>query len=445
VATHVNKITKTQNNLKNLTGFDDNVSGFPGKMVDSMQTREYVRDENLSQIIPDEINKGEQKRHVYLFNDLLVLTKPVKNKKKEQFKDMYNTSDIIDVIQMEATDTIPPHTLQVQMKDNITIILCCGTAGALRNWMNDLKPKGVNPQQPQTDKIRVKKKTDKEERDTSNPKKGSSSSKSKEGKGKESSKKGKDSTKQGKDSTSRPLKKQGSRSLKKQNSKNVKKDPKSGKPEDTKQGEPQPEGRKSNLQDQNPEGRKSNLQNLKPDGRKSGSQDPKVEEPKTTAPQVNPTLPSNTQVTTPQSTTTPQGTIPVTTPQVTTTPQSTTTPQDTTPVTPTPDVTTSPTQPPGKSVEERIKDLEDVLKGLGTTLKSLKRRNNNYKKREKEMLKTIEEMKKIFGNIADVLPAKKTTKPKNNIGVTPPAGTQTPTSDNTSTTNAPPTINTPTN
>jgi len=161
IANHVNKITKTQNNFKSLTGFDDNVTGYPGKMVDEMQTREYIRDEVLSQIFPEESPKNrEQKRHVYLFNDLLVLTK-LQKKKKEIFKEMYNTNDITDVSQApDVNEAIPQHSLIIKLKQNVELIFCCGASGALRNWMNDLKPQNKSKSSRNKSGRKKKKKDD---------------------------------------------------------------------------------------------------------------------------------------------------------------------------------------------------------------------------------------------------------------------------------------------
>jgi len=81
VATHVNQTTKAQENLTILSNFDENVSGYPGKMVEAMGTRQYLRDDALIQIIKDEHGvEKEEKRHVYLFSDIIVFTKSQKKK-----------------------------------------------------------------------------------------------------------------------------------------------------------------------------------------------------------------------------------------------------------------------------------------------------------------------------------------------------------------------------
>jgi len=83
VTDHVNKITKQNELVMKLNTFDETVQGYPERMIDSMDRRSYVKDEILTQLIVDSNwkVKEEAKRHIYLFNDIIVLTRPQKRKK----------------------------------------------------------------------------------------------------------------------------------------------------------------------------------------------------------------------------------------------------------------------------------------------------------------------------------------------------------------------------
>jgi len=179
IASHVNNISKNQTNLLKLSNFDESVTGFPGKMIDNMNTRTYVRDEILNQITIDLEHSRikEDRRHLYVFNDIIVITKPPK-KKKESFVFMFKTTDMKSVTPTKGETSLPqatpPHTIKITLRNKTDYYFNCLGAGAVTNFIKDLQPlvvqapdgdntepplKDSNEKKPKKVKTRVKAQT----------------------------------------------------------------------------------------------------------------------------------------------------------------------------------------------------------------------------------------------------------------------------------------------
>jgi len=145
IASHVNNITKNQTNLLKLSNFDESVTGFPGKMIDFMNTRTHVRDEILNQITIDFDHSRikEDRRHLYVFNDIIVITKPQK-KKKESFVIMFKTTDMKSVSPTKGETNLPqatpPHSIKISLRNKSDYYFNCLGGGVVINFIKDLQP-----------------------------------------------------------------------------------------------------------------------------------------------------------------------------------------------------------------------------------------------------------------------------------------------------------------
>jgi len=120
-------------------------------MVDEMNTRIHIRDEIVNQLVFEDNKMKEKKRHIYLYNDLLVITQPQK-KKNEKFIEKYNKKKIRIVSQVDSTDEIPPHTIKIIFRDKSDILISFNVGGSVINWMNELAPKSATPRSDRTER-----------------------------------------------------------------------------------------------------------------------------------------------------------------------------------------------------------------------------------------------------------------------------------------------------
>jgi len=104
-------------------------------MIEAMGTRNYLRDDMLIQIVKDEDGaEKEENRHVYLFSDIIVFTKPQK-KKKELWKESKQISEVDDVQSLDKGQSL----LLIQLKGGIDIVLKYNGMGIRNLWLNELK------------------------------------------------------------------------------------------------------------------------------------------------------------------------------------------------------------------------------------------------------------------------------------------------------------------
>jgi len=114
-------------------------------MIDFMNTRTHVRDEILNQITIDFDHSRikEDRRHLYVFNDIIVITKPQK-KKKESFVIMFKTTDMKSVSPTKGETNLPqatpPHSIKISLRNKSDYYFNCLGGGVVINFIKDLQP-----------------------------------------------------------------------------------------------------------------------------------------------------------------------------------------------------------------------------------------------------------------------------------------------------------------
>eukprot|EP01130_Rhizamoeba_saxonica_P004282 TRINITY_DN1751_c0_g1_i2.p1 TRINITY_DN1751_c0_g1~~TRINITY_DN1751_c0_g1_i2.p1 ORF type:complete len:454 (-),score=71.96 TRINITY_DN1751_c0_g1_i2:56-1417(-) len=131
VTAQVNQHAANRDNMLSLSYFDENVTGYGSRMVEFL-SRSLIIDEilSVSQVVKNKVPKG-QDRHVYLFNDVIIFTKP--SKKKEVFKDEMP----IDSSTIVSNMNIEEFSLRIST-GGTTFVLYCPNRGILTKWNNHI-------------------------------------------------------------------------------------------------------------------------------------------------------------------------------------------------------------------------------------------------------------------------------------------------------------------
>eukprot|EP01129_Flabellula_baltica_P004995 TRINITY_DN177_c0_g1_i7.p1 TRINITY_DN177_c0_g1~~TRINITY_DN177_c0_g1_i7.p1 ORF type:complete len:858 (-),score=299.06 TRINITY_DN177_c0_g1_i7:54-2276(-) len=133
IAQHIDQMTRSRENLEILTEFDQRVSGFPGKMIEFLSSRNYIRDDILDNV--DYFN-DRQTTHFYLFSDILVLTKP--GKKKEIWEVTLHIKDIINAEDYPQDPEGKSFTVNTSYQGLDQFTLAANGAGAKNLWISDI-------------------------------------------------------------------------------------------------------------------------------------------------------------------------------------------------------------------------------------------------------------------------------------------------------------------
>jgi len=180
VSRYVDKIWKQYESSEKFSLFDEEVSGYPEKMIDSLSTRSFLKDEILSNLVVDSEWKVKEdvQRHIYLFSDIVVLTKPQK-KKKESYKETLGLLEVTNVFAKYNSDI--GHSFVIQHKNVNDFVFQCNTVVEQKAWIAEVKKaiKDLNDsmdEKPTTDRSEVSEVSDTDS--TSQKRKGTRKTKS---------------------------------------------------------------------------------------------------------------------------------------------------------------------------------------------------------------------------------------------------------------------------
>eukprot|EP01124_Arcella_intermedia_P022172 TRINITY_DN3251_c0_g2_i2.p1 TRINITY_DN3251_c0_g2~~TRINITY_DN3251_c0_g2_i2.p1 ORF type:complete len:910 (-),score=230.13 TRINITY_DN3251_c0_g2_i2:122-2851(-) len=139
VTQYANQISAEKENISKLTSFNSIVQGF--ESFDHFRDgRKAIRDEWFSTYEPPNVSSTQ--RHLYLFNDMVVVTK-LKNKRSKTEK-IIILSSLNDVTFFEPLDTDKAKPIigvrfTLETLDQKTLHFLCSSQGTKMHWLNELK------------------------------------------------------------------------------------------------------------------------------------------------------------------------------------------------------------------------------------------------------------------------------------------------------------------